>query len=840
MSTEKIDLDIVWKKIMAYVGENFPNGKLKNRLQNLGLEDFVGQDGTFTGSIIARYGFPFKFTRQLDESVLVLAHFLDRFRKEGGSLEIYALNRVSKGEDKNLSFWQDAKAKLYLELQNIILLLNGIGGRTSKIRRIFTFRELSDLAFLTQAGINVLGEQVATGIDIGFMFLDVFTNRSGIEPISDTLIVNFEPKNPPRDRHNFYELYSSADESRRHDLPYQELCTSKWFKNLDAATSVEDEKRLRELLKLYKEDETHYTEWEKLAPGYAHKICKFERETGVFFNDATVMMYKAFKGSDIQTNYESGDDFIINRINKTVITQDMIRLHRAMSDFTDTKEIKAVDATSTKGSLKIHESRPTYRDWLRRSLNRVLKSDDKRLHRIYILKDNKEDKNIEYQTLLRLMQYYSDYFHYEISEMAAIVHRHTLEEYSNDLSAFPNQGWLKTQWNSFPNRVSVRITTSRVLEKFAAEVLKEESYPEMFGKILPDSKALQPYEYLSVLDYLYTDNMIYNFLNPRADTDELKFPAYLYRNSLNVWGEQNILFNFTDLEPLKKLQTQNRLNLLATSILQYANTYKDELNKEIKDNADMIKEIGDVLKAGAGNRNVDPRWQSDLVKIRATFEKKLYREFKPHFDYLYNVLKYQSIEVKFWDDINERLVHNLSPFNLCTDADGLKELIEETVSRRLKDGEPLPKLDELESENMDARPKIFISYAHLDKEKVVEIHRKLISEGFSPWMDTQIHGGETWLTAIEIALEGSDFQLIILSKNSSDRRGEIQVEIKKALEIRDRMLGTDIGLIPVRLEEVEIPRELRGIQWIDLFKPDGWGKLIAALQEGMRRRREGS
>ena len=53
------------------------------------------------------------------------------------------------------------------------------------------------------------------------------------------------------------------------------------------------------------------------------------------------------------------------------------------------------------------------------------------------------------------------------------------------------------------------------------------------------------------------------------------------------------------------------------------------------------------------------------------------------------------------------------------------------------------------------------------------------------------------------------------------------------------MLDSDIYLIPVRLEECEIPEELREHQGVDLFKEDGWTRLVEALQVGMERRGEG-
>lgn len=131
---------------------------------------------------------------------------------------------------------------------------------------------------------------------------------------------------------------------------------------------------------------------------------------------------------------------------------------------------------------------------------------------------------------------------------------------------------------------------------------------------------------------------------------------------------------------------------------------------------------------------------------------------------------------------------------------------------------------------------IFLSYAREDEEKVRQLYQKLSDAGFKPWMDTKdIMPGENWKLAIQEAIRGSDFVLICLSANSTNKRGFIQKEIKYALDTCQEKLETDIFLIPVRLEGVEVPRSLRDFHWLDLFEENGWKRLVETLQEGMKR-----
>jgi hypothetical protein len=906
-NSQQRQIDIILEKVVALFGKNFPEGKLRNRLLNLGLEEFVEASGTSGDFAVQRYGFPFKFNNQLDEAILVLAHFLDRFKKEGGTLEIYSLNKLSKGQEKDLSYWQDAKAKLYLELQNIILLLDGTEfdgpdtKRRSRIKRIFTFREFSDLAFLSQAGINVLGEQLAAKIEIGFIFLNKFWKTKQIRPISNSLIINFSPAKSPRERHNFYQLHEIADDSTRYDLPYKEGCHAKWYKTKETATAIPSESRLRELLGLFE------LEWNNLALEYSTTVSAFEQATGDFFNDAMLMMHKSYENSKVSKDLKN-DQFIIDRINKTVITRDMIRLQRAMSSFDDASEIKAVDATSTKNSLNIHEASPVYRDWLRRSLNRVLKSDDvKTLYRIYILKDDEKDKDIEYQTLLRLMQYYLDYFHFEIAEMADIVHRHDPQKYSEGADASSYQKWFEDKWQTFHNRVGVYITTSSVLKKYTGKVMKKsKNYPDMFRIIFrnpPDDSDKQTgykysaptYDDLTKLDYLYAkypvneaaeaggaedhqESMIYNFLNPRADTGELKFPAFTYRGNLSAANEERRLFGFANgsLGTLENLQVQNRKNILAKSLHEYMETYKDVLEEQLDKNTDegskaqwaaykeIIEEIRNELNSETGNVTQEP---GKLLEIRVAFEKELYEYFKPHFDYLYDVLKFQSVKVDFWADINASSILKISPFNNCEAKDtaktgegavkALADMIMSEIDEQLKHPERIPQPSDYGIETpapADSKPAqddpftggamtnpttyskdVFISYRWVspDQEWVRDqLYQRLVEAGLKVALDVEdFVPGRNLILEMERAGEESRHVLCIISPEYFEKGRMVEFESLLA-RLRDPG-GRNSTLIPLILRQADIPNRIRDlipIDWtVQKNLPREWKKLLRVL-----------
>jgi CheY-like chemotaxis protein len=133
--------------------------------------------------------------------------------------------------------------------------------------------------------------------------------------------------------------------------------------------------------------------------------------------------------------------------------------------------------------------------------------------------------------------------------------------------------------------------------------------------------------------------------------------------------------------------------------------------------------------------------------------------------------------------------------------------------------------------------KIFLCYAHYDRAKVNDLYENLVSAGYSPWMDKRnLMPGEKWSHAIEKAINSADFFIVCISRNSVNRRGFLQREIRMAMEIWAGKLDDDIYLIPARLEDCEIPDEkLTQLQWLDLFQPEGIRNLVDTIQAGVSR-----
>ena len=139
--------------------------------------------------------------------------------------------------------------------------------------------------------------------------------------------------------------------------------------------------------------------------------------------------------------------------------------------------------------------------------------------------------------------------------------------------------------------------------------------------------------------------------------------------------------------------------------------------------------------------------------------------------------------------------------------------------------------------------KVFLSYASQDKPLVRELSRRLVGEGWiDTWQDEKsLLPGQDWRVKIEEAVEEADIVIICLSNQAVNKEGYVQKELRYAREIALEKPEDTIFLIPLRLDECEVPRGLRFYQWVDYFgdgREQSYGNLIAALQLKYKQKEE--
>lgn len=126
---------------------------------------------------------------------------------------------------------------------------------------------------------------------------------------------------------------------------------------------------------------------------------------------------------------------------------------------------------------------------------------------------------------------------------------------------------------------------------------------------------------------------------------------------------------------------------------------------------------------------------------------------------------------------------------------------------------------------------IFLCHSAQDKDAVRAIYARLRADGLNPWLDEEnLVAGQNFDIEIHKAIRHSAAFLVFLSTHAVTKRGYLQKEIRRALAVADEMPEGAIFLIPVRLEECDVPERLSHLHWVDLFRPEGYPRLLRAVR----------
>lgn len=129
------------------------------------------------------------------------------------------------------------------------------------------------------------------------------------------------------------------------------------------------------------------------------------------------------------------------------------------------------------------------------------------------------------------------------------------------------------------------------------------------------------------------------------------------------------------------------------------------------------------------------------------------------------------------------------------------------------------------------RLQVFLCHSHGDKSAVRDLYRWLLNEGVDPWLDEEkLLPGQDWQYEITRAVRRADVVLVCLSRAAVNKRGFVHTEIKQALDISDQQPEGTIFVIPLRLEECDIPDRLHRWHWVNLFEEKGYERLSASLK----------
>lgn len=179
--------------------------------------------------------------------------------------------------------------------------------------------------------------------------------------------------------------------------------------------------------------------------------------------------------------------------------------------------------------------------------------------------------------------------------------------------------------------------------------------------------------------------------------------------------------------------------------------------------------------------------------------------------------------LKFERNVREHLIRQISSINKPIESILLPS--DKKIKTDLK-------LSIKTSDKIISQPpiKIFMSYAHDDLFRVKNIYNNLKNVGFNPWMDFEnILPGQSWKTIIEEQLKQADIILIFFSINTDSKSSYFNKELNSVV---DKMKMQPIGynpVIPVRLDQINPPVELKTTQWIDYYNDHQINDLINSI-----------
>jgi hypothetical protein len=126
---------------------------------------------------------------------------------------------------------------------------------------------------------------------------------------------------------------------------------------------------------------------------------------------------------------------------------------------------------------------------------------------------------------------------------------------------------------------------------------------------------------------------------------------------------------------------------------------------------------------------------------------------------------------------------------------------------------------------------VFLTYAHSDKIAVRKLYHRLTRNRIAVWLDEkELFPGQNWKREIRQAILKSALVIVCLSKQFNKQGGYRHEELKIALERAQAIPDAQIFLIPVRLENCDVPEPLRQWQYVSLFEADGFRKLLKTLR----------
>jgi hypothetical protein len=129
--------------------------------------------------------------------------------------------------------------------------------------------------------------------------------------------------------------------------------------------------------------------------------------------------------------------------------------------------------------------------------------------------------------------------------------------------------------------------------------------------------------------------------------------------------------------------------------------------------------------------------------------------------------------------------------------------------------------------------KVFLCHSSGDKPVVRELYQRLVAKkNVDPWLDEiKLLPGVDWNSEIIQAVKESDVVIVCLSRASINKEGYVQKEIRRALDVAEEKPENAIFIIPLRVQDYQVPQRLSQWQWVDYYQDGAFDRLMSSLQK---------
>ena len=136
--------------------------------------------------------------------------------------------------------------------------------------------------------------------------------------------------------------------------------------------------------------------------------------------------------------------------------------------------------------------------------------------------------------------------------------------------------------------------------------------------------------------------------------------------------------------------------------------------------------------------------------------------------------------------------------------------------------------------------RVFLCHASQDKPTVRDLYKRLAAEPWiEPWFDEEnLLPGQDWNLEIQKEVEMTDTVIVCVSSISIVREGYIQKELRRVLDIALEKPEGAIFVLPVKLDDCELPRRIRDIQALNYFPESNRATAYERLKMSLKIRKD--